>query len=80
MTLIALKPFSIGEAVIERGEPVSGELQRSLPPRRLEALKASRLVEELTDGALLARDLAAVEQRVTSLEARVKGLSRRPGR
>ncbi len=67
--LTALHPISIGELHFERGEEIPAEAQKSLPPGRLEQLKSSRRVEEITSESDIAKALEALTVRVDALEA-----------
>lgn len=80
--LIALREMSIGDDVVCKGDVITPELQKVLPPGRIESLKNQRWVEEITDeqkvaravddivGTVLGR-LKTLEDRVASLEALV---------
>lgn len=69
--LIALRDMSVGEHVVRKGDHLSAEVQSALPPGRVEALKAQRFVEEITDEQRVARAVSDVFDRIDRLEARV---------
>lgn len=73
--LAALRDFSLGDQILTRGDPISPELQATLPLGRIETLKAQRYVQEITAESVLSRALDDLEQRVAALEKR-----RGPGR
>ena len=66
--LVALRDQSIGEAVLKLGDEVPLEVQKGLPPGRLETLKNTRHVEEQTDHAAL----SALTKRVEALERKAR--------
>ncbi len=70
MTLVALKDMSLGDALVERGQEISRELQQGLPPGRVESLKAQRFVEELPEDSANARAIRKLEARVAKLEGK----------
>ena len=71
--LVALRDFSLGEEVIDKGTCISPEAQASLPAGRVEVLKTHRFVEEVSDGYDLRGLVAALEARVTKLEHKLDG-------
>lgn len=75
--LIAIKPMSIGPHKVERGDQITAELQSALPPGRVEALKAQRFVEEISDEQRIARAVGDVLARISKLEERIDGLERK---
>ena len=65
---VALRKLSIGDDAIERGQAITAEQQAQLPPRRVETLKSTRWVEEITDEHALERAVNALARRITRME------------
>lgn len=76
--LLALRDISIGDQKFERGEAIPAEAQRLLPPGRLEQLKSSRRVEEITDEADIAAKLETALTEIADLRGRVEVLEDAP--
>ena len=79
--LVALRDQSIGDAVLKLGDEVPLEVQRALPPGRLETLKNTRFVEEQTDHAalsLLTKRVEALEQAGPQAKRKRATARRRP--
>ena len=71
--LTAQRKFSLGSEALNRGDAISAELQASLPPGRLETLKAQRYIEEVTSETVLSRAVDDLERRIERLEKPRRG-------
>lgn len=74
MTLIALKPISIGEHVFQYGEPITAAAQRELPPGRQGQLVSHGYLGEIVDEVANSHLVERLAQRVEVLEAEVANL------
>lgn len=73
----ALHDISIGDFHFARGDVIHAEAQELLPRRRLDQLRSSGKVEEITSELELARVVSELCTRVEKLEAAAKPTAKR---